>query len=98
MARAQHPLAGKLGVLRIRGNDPDRLDGKAMKVADWAENFFRQPVADMAERPVYKVYARRAAFAGLPEDGQIVFGQVGQTTLLVHASELAPISTPQEVV
>lgn len=81
-----HPLAGRSVPLRVQGADPDRLNGKAFVVEDWAARKF----GDDRSRPVYQAYARRAAFAGLP-DTDLVFGRVGVMSLLVHASELGGV-------
>lgn len=69
-------------------------DGVAFTVEDWADRMLDRPWADdAAENGLCALYAERVAADGLPDDDEVVYGNLTepdgrQRPILVHITEL----------
>ncbi len=76
--------------LQLSREDQNIRTGDLFHVGDWWERISPGPWMTAAHDRAAAKYTVRSEAAGLPTDGEIVYGQIGGVGYLVHVSELGP--------
>jgi len=92
-----HPLAGKTVRLRLRQEDVHLNTGDRYRLEDWWDRVSAGSWMDCMPCWAAAAYALRVHAADLPVDDEVVYGQVGGVSHLVHVSELGPILPDDDV-
>jgi hypothetical protein len=86
------PKAGQVVTVKLKGGDPDRINGQKYRLEDWWDRVTGGSWMNAVGNPAAIKYAMRNGFAGLPLDDEVVYGKVDGLGHLLHVSELEDVS------